>query len=141
MDSPSASIRAWAQRLLTVEAANKSESDADGLAVLRVFEKLRASLTQFVGADGFTALLRRALVLARADVPSLQTAEITPDGRLEGLQEPAVDARKDVEAATAITAHLLALLVTFVGEPLTLRLMRNVWPDESSPTIVESEDF
>jgi len=141
MDSPSAPIRAWAQRLLTVEAANKSESDADGNEVLRVFEKLRISLTQFVGADGFTALLRRALVLARAEFPSLQTAKITPDGRLEGLEEPAVDARKHVEAATAITAHLLALLVTFVGEPLTLRLMRNVWPDESNPTIIESEDL
>jgi hypothetical protein len=127
--------------LLTLEAANKSESDADGKEVPRVFEKLRASLTEFVGEDGFTALLRRALVLARADVPSLQTAEITPDGRLEGLQEPAAGARKDVEAATAITSHLLGLLVTFVGEAITLRLVRNVWPDESSPTIIESEDL
>ena len=140
MDSPSASIRAWAQRLLAMETANKPISDADGHEMLRVLEKLRVSLTQFVGADGFTALLRRALALARSDFPSLQTAKVTPDGRLEGIEEP-IDAKKDVEAATAITAHLLGLLVTFIGEPLTLRLMRDVWPDESSPTIVESEDF
>ncbi len=36
-----------------------------------------------------------------------------------------------VEAAVAITAHLLGLLVTFIGEPLTLRLVREAWPDAS----------
>lgn len=141
MDSPSASIRAWAQRLLTVEAANKCVSDADAHEVTRVFEKLRVSLTQLVGADGFTALLRRSLALARADCPSLQTVEVTSDGRLEGIEERDVDAKKDVEAATAITAHLLGLLVTFIGEPLTFRLICEVWPDKSSLIIVESEDF
>ena len=35
------------------------------------------------------------------------------------------------EAAVAITAHLLGLLVTFIGEPLTLRLVREAWPDAS----------
>jgi hypothetical protein len=28
-------------------------------------------------------------------------------------------------------AHLLDLLVTFIGAPLTLRLLRNKWPDAS----------
>ena len=141
MDSPSASIRAWAQRLLALEAANKSASDAHGREMLRVFEKLRTSLTQFVGADGFTALMRHALALARTEVPSLKTAKVTPEGRLEGIGEHAADAKNDAEAATAITAHLLALLVTFIGEPLTLRLMRDVWLDQSSRTTIESEDF
>jgi hypothetical protein len=141
MDSPSASIRACAHRLLALEAANKSASDTDRHELLRVFEKLRIALTQFVGADGFTALMRRALALARAEVPSLQPAKITPEGRLEGIEEHAADAKNDAEAATAITAHLLALLVTFIGEPLTLRLMRDVWPDESGPTTTESEEL
>ena len=43
--------------------------------MLRVFERLRISLTQFIGADGFTALMRRSLALARSEVPSLQTAK------------------------------------------------------------------
>lgn len=129
MNSPSASIRVWAGRLLAVEAANRSASDAQVHEAVRVSEKLRISLAQFVGADGFTALLRRALVLARADVPLLQSAKVTPDGRLEGMQEAAADAGTDVEAATAITEHVLALLVVFIGESLTLRLMREAWPD------------
>ena len=30
-----------------------------------------------------------------------------------------------------VVAHLLGLLVTFIGEPLTLRLVRDAWPDAS----------
>lgn len=33
------------------------------------------------------------------------------------------------EAAVAITAHLLGLLVAFIGVPLTVRLLRESWPD------------
>ena len=141
MDSPSVSIRAWAQRLLASEAASKSASDTDRLDLLRVSEKLRIALTQFVGPDGFTALMRRALALGRTEVPSLQTVRVTPEGRLEGIEEHFADVKNDSEAAIAITAHLLALLVTFIGEPLALRLMRDVWPDESNRTTGESEDF
>jgi hypothetical protein len=140
MATTSASIRAWAERLLVAEAANQLAFDDHGIDVVRVCDKLRASLTQFVGPDGFTALLRRALALARVDVPSLQGAEITADGHLAGLEEFGADAKDHVEAATAITAHLLGLLVTFIGEPLTLNLMRDSFPDTSGPTISETED-
>jgi len=51
-----------------------------------------------------------------------------------------VDEGKGVEAAIAITAHLLGLLVTFIGESLALRLMGDAWPGTSSGTIGESED-
>ena len=139
-------MRDWARRLLASEAANKSGSDPDGRESVRVFEKLRGSLTRFVGPDGFTALMRRALALARAEAPSLQNAKVTADGRLEGIEEQTLDAQNNVaqnnvEAAIAMTAHLLALLVTFIGEPLTLRLMRDVWPDEPNRTTTESEDL
>ena len=33
------------------------------------------------------------------------------------------------DAPVAIIAHLLGLLMTFIGEPLTLRLVREAWPD------------
>ena len=108
--------------------------------MLGVFERMRIPLTQFVGAEGFTALMRRSLALARSEVPSLQTAKVNAEGRLEGIEEHAVRA-KNIEAATVITAHLLGLLVTFIGEPLTLRLMRDVLPDESSRTNIDTEDL
>jgi hypothetical protein len=141
MDSPPSSIRAWAQRLQAGEAKNKSSPQADSRELTLVFEKLRISVTQFIGADGFTALMRRALVLARRELPSLETAKVTPEGRLQGIGEHATDAKTDSESAIAITAHVLALLVAFIGEPLTLRLMRDVWPDESNRTTIEPEDL
>ena len=76
-----------------------------------------------------TSAARRAL--ARAEVPSLKNVRVTASGRLEGVTEFITDAGTDVQAATAITEHLLELLVNFVGEPLTLRLLRDAWPDES----------
>jgi hypothetical protein len=138
VNSSSPSIRVWAERLLAVEAANPSGPVA-GPEVVRVCERLRVSLAQFVGADGFTALLRRALALARVEVPSLQTARVTSDGRLEGIEEAGGEAGSDAEAAITITAHFLGLLVTFVGQSLARRLMRKAFPDTSEMT--KSEDL
>ena len=122
-------MRDLARRLL---AASQSASDPQVHEAVLVSDKLRISLTRFAGADGFTSLLRRALALARAEVPSLQSVKVGADGRLEGFELLAAQTGMDVAAAAAaITAHLLGLLVTFIGEPLTLALVREAWPDIS----------
>ena len=130
MGIPSASTRVLAQRLLALEAATESAADTRANEAVRVCEKLRVALTRFAGADGFTALLRRSLALARTEVPALQTEKFKPDGCLEELAALA-DAETGLQAAASITAHLLGLLVTFIGESLTLRLVREAWPDAS----------
>ena len=131
MVTPSPSVRTLAESLLAAEAANNGVDPKVHEAV-RVIEKLRISLTRFAGPEGFASLLRRALALAGAEVPSVRTLTIKPGGSLEGLQELAADApHGGRDAAVVITAHLLALLVTFVGEPLTLRLVREAWPGTS----------
>jgi hypothetical protein len=57
---------------------------------------------------------------------------LDPDGSLAGLESVASDtAGGGPEAAVGIIAHLLGLLETFIGEPLTLRLVREAWPDVS----------
>ena len=122
-------MRDLARRLLALEAARVSPTDAH--ESVRVFEKLRISLVTFAGADGFMALLRRAVVLARSEFPSLKQVKIDADGHVEDLaQGGAAAVNLSTEAAAAITAHLLELLATFIGEPLTLRLLREIWPDE-----------
>ena len=119
-----------ARRLVALEAA--SATDAPAHEALQVCEKLRISLTRFAGLDSFTALLRRALALARTDVPVLQSVTVTADGQFQGTEEIGSAAGDvSVQAATAITAHLLGLLATFIGEPLTLRLVREAWPEAS----------
>ena len=129
MDNPSASMHDLAQRLLALEASNPTAMDGDKHEAVRVCEKLRISVIRFAGADSSTALLRRALALARSDVPALQKVNVTRDGHLEGLEDVAPRSGKvGTEAALSITAHLLGLLATFLGEPLTVRLVREGWP-------------
>ena len=125
MDMPSPSVRDLARRLLALEAASPTATDASAHEASQVCAKLQISLIRFSGPDGFSALMRRALALARTDVALLQSVKLTADGRLEGLDQVGTD------GAIAITAHLLGLLATFIGEPLTLRLVREAWPDAS----------
>ena len=124
-------MRDLARRLL---AASHTVSDPHVHEAVLVSDKLRMSLTRFAGVDGFVSLQRRALVLASADVPALQRVKVGEDGRLEGFEQLAAvtgtgAAAAAAAAAAAITAHLLGLLVTFIGEPLTLRLERATRPD------------
>ena len=119
-------MRDIARRLL---AASQTVSDPHVPEAVLVSDRLRASLTRFAGADGFTSLLRRALALARAEVPSLQSVKVGADGHLEGFEQLAADTGMDV--AAAVTTQLLGLLVTFIGEALTLALVREAWPDIS----------
>ena len=117
-------MRDLARRLL---AASQTAGGPHVHEVVLVSDKLRISLTRFAGVDGFTSLQRRALVLARAEVPSLQSVNVGEDGRLEGFEQLAADTGTGA-AAAAVTAHLLGLLVTFIGKPLTLTLVREAWP-------------
>ena len=141
MQVPSPSVQSWARRLLAAEAAKEAGLDSPGTGVMRVTGKLRVSLTQFVGADGFAALMGRALALSRREgLPSLQNARVAADGSLDGIENAPVDTEEDREAAIAITANLLWLLVTFIGEPLTLRLVSETFPAASDRTKAETED-
>ena len=129
MDRPSSALRDLAGRLL---AASQTGTGPHVEATVLVSERLRISLTKFAGSAGFESLLRRALVLASADVPALRSVKIGAGGRLEGFGQFAADqgaGAAEVEAAVAVTAHLLELMITFIGEPLTLRLVGEAWPD------------
>ncbi|MGI8835894.1 MAG: hypothetical protein ACR2H4_04555 [Pyrinomonadaceae bacterium] len=131
METQFSLMRDLSRRLL---AASQTASDSHVHEAAVVSEKLRIPLTRFAGAEGFASLLRRALVLALAEEPSLQSLKVGPEGRLEGFEELAAatsTAESGSKAAVAITAHLLSLLSTFIGEPLTLRLIREAWPDTS----------
>lgn len=131
METQISLMRDLSRRLL---AASQTASDSHLHDATVVSEKLRIPLTRFAGAEGFASLLRRALVLAGAEVPSLQSVKVGPEGRLEGFEQLAAATGTDAggsEAAVAITTHLLSLLSTFIGNPLTLRLIREAWPDTS----------
>ncbi len=131
MPSPSSATRDLARRLLS---ASRNGSGADVHHAAVVTERLRALLTSLVGVEGCASLLRRALTLAGEEVPSLRSVEVCKDGRFEecasiaAAVRPAEASPRD-EAAVAVAAHLLWLLITFIGEGVTMRLVRQTWPD------------
>ncbi|MBA3513782.1 MAG: hypothetical protein H0T77_05345 [Pyrinomonadaceae bacterium] len=126
-------IQDLARRLLAFEAAHDNSSDARAGVTVQVIEELRVHLIRFAGVDGFRSLLSRALTLAKAEVPSLNIVQVRADGSLEGFD--GIVQRQEAGAAwqagIVLVAHLLELLVTFIGAPLTLRLVRDKWPDAS----------
>lgn len=59
----------------------------------------------------------------------METLQVTPNGSLTGdlleSQEPSAESGMHAEI---LVAHLLGLLITFIGRPLTLRFVEDIWP-------------
>jgi hypothetical protein len=123
--------RHLAQRLLDYEAVADKNSEPTESTAFRVFAKLRRPLITLAGVAGFRSLLSRALMLARAEAPSLSAVQIAADGSLKGLDELASLADKEQarNEGAILLAQLIGLLLTFIGEGLTLRLVQGEWPE------------
>jgi len=136
-------MRDLAQRLLAYEAdADKSSRPMESVT-LRTYEKLRQCLVAFAGEAGFQSIAARALMIAQVEVPSLCAVQVTANGTLQRLDdvEPQTKIDKDQsgyqksgedppsEEGTILIACVLGLLLIFLGEALTLSLLRNEWPD------------
>ncbi len=123
--------RQLAQRLLTYEAVTGENSEPAEPAAFRVCAKLRRPLITLAGVAGFRSLLSRALTLARAEATSLSAVQVAADGSVKGLDELAAQTGKEQasDGGAILIAQLLGLLLTFIGEGLTLRLVQDVWPE------------
>ncbi len=121
--------------MIALEAARDEPPATGGREAVRVCEKLRLPLARLAGVEGFRSLMSRALALAKAEVSSLAAVQVRADGSLEGLDGagPDRDAGAGGKGGAVVVAQLLGLLVTFIGEPLTLRLVRDAWPDAPVP--------
>ena len=128
-------MRDLAQRLLSYEASAGNSSEPVESTTLRVYQKLRQSLGELAGSAGFHALASRALTLARSEVPSLSAVQVGTDGNLEGMSamEPSIKVEQDRvhEGGVILISRLLGLLLIFLGEALTLSLLRDAWPGAS----------
>jgi len=134
MNRATPQLRDFAKRLIAYEGTrnkssrNKSSETKNPLPVL--IDELRPYLATLMGSIGFRALLARALALATAEVPWLSTVQIEADGTWGGLEELDIQADRDelAKGSLILLAQLLGLLVAFIGETLTLQLVREVWP-------------
>jgi hypothetical protein len=138
-------MRDLAHRLLAYEAVATKTPEPLESATLRVYEKLRHGLSEFAGTATFHSLASRALAMARSEIPSLRVVQVSADGELKGLGQglgqglsefgPHIDLEQDGasdqrtgEEGIVVIARLLGLLRIFLGEALTLSLLRNTWP-------------
>ena len=129
MRTASSESQNLARQLLAFEATQIGAPDEHVGATVRVIEKLRLRIIKLAGVDGFRSLLSRSLTLARAEAPCLHQVHVSASGSLEGFDSE--DNQAAGHAGRVLVAHLLALLMTFIGESLTLRLVRESWPEAS----------
>jgi hypothetical protein len=113
--------REIARQLLAYESDERGTSVTVPAAV-QVCDKLRQPLSTLMGRAAFQSLIGRALTLAKREAGNLEDVKIKDNGSLEGLSGGADG------AGLVIVASLVALLLTFIGQPLTLRLLHDVWP-------------
>jgi hypothetical protein len=133
--SPAAPV--LARRVLRHEAGGRAEPAALAEAAERADARLRGRLASLIGPTGYTTLVARAVHLAQAEAPALERVTVDAlatgaEGALHGLREFA-RASGDAGAAeaglSAILAHVIGLLITFIGEDLALRLIHDAWPE------------
>lgn len=133
-------MRDLARCLLVYEANTGATSESMEPATIRVYENLRLRLGELAGVAAFESLASRALILAKAEVPNLSKVRVSADGSLQGLmtfssQTEMVKNRAGEfnvgEGEIVLIASLLGLLHIFIGEALTVTLLRDAWPVEA----------
>lgn len=124
-----------AQRSLARWLLQQDVTPEDGRAVAesaaRAWDKLSPRLAHIFTVAGSRGLAKRAIFLAQRDFPLLRGAqgEFGLDGLSSAIGE--LDKSEAEQVAEAVLANIIALTVTFIGEDLSLRAMRDVWPDAS----------
>ncbi len=123
-------MRDVAKLLSAYEARGNKSAETKPAATFPVNDKLRPHLATLVGNAGYRALQARAIALAGAEVQWVRGLHVNAGGTLDGLEEIHAKLGADdfIKGRVALVAELLGLLVAFVGESLTLRLVQEIWP-------------
>jgi hypothetical protein len=101
---------------------------------MRGCERLRVPLTKLVGTAGFSALVARSQALATREVPSLKRPRASGalgKSRQDQIQRKVGAGEAGEDGGEIQLAVMLGLLVTFIGESITMILVREAWPDVS----------
>jgi hypothetical protein len=119
--------------LMAKETGTTMETAGVADAAERVCYKLCSRVSHLVTPAGSQALLSRALYLSRPDSQCLERlrAGTLPGPALGGLHvlRGELEVGQMKMGLVAVVATLLDLLVGFIGEDLTMRLVREIWPD------------
>jgi len=129
-------MRTFALNLVTCETRGKKLSaKTRNLVAFQACDKLNVQLAALTGKAGSRALLSRALALAAMEVHWLGEVQLAADGSLQGLAEfeTQLGEKKMTEGGVVLLAQLLGLLVAFIGEAVTWRMLQDIWPQLPPP--------
>jgi hypothetical protein len=135
MGRPSATQVETAKRLLANEGNSGRSSKECAAAAWLVYEKFTARLAPLVGAAGVQALFVRSAKLAQAESVCL-TEVATPEGMTKlGACLQTLRPAEATEVAAVLFGTFLDLVTTFIGERLTVVVLRSAWPtiEETAP--------
>jgi hypothetical protein len=116
-------------RALSQRAGNQAGSAAIAAAALALHIELAACLSRIVGGAGVDAISRRCVLLTQREFPwlRLELGEPTFAAASRALERQPAAAATD--AAVALLDCFCLLLTNFIGAGLTMRLLRQAWPD------------
>jgi hypothetical protein len=141
MNKPSATQVNRAKRVLAQEGDAGRSSEECAAASWRVYEKLNARLAPLLGSAGVEALFVRSAKLAQAQFGSL--AQVATPGGMKSLGAAlqALDPAAATEVAAALFGTFLELMNTFIGDRLTVLILRSAWPtiEDKAPTETNNE--
>lgn len=126
--------------LIAQQARGKPAPTSSSPAAFAICERLRPLLATLMGNAGFHTLLSRALAVAAPEIAWLRTVRVNAGGSLEWLvgAEAPPDAEEAVAGGGVLIAQLLGLLAAFIGENLTIRMIRETWPELSYDGLIFS---
>jgi hypothetical protein len=123
-----------ARRILDHEGGASLEPAANALEL--ACGRLNFHLAELLGAGGVAALTKRALHLAQREQPVLATVDLTVGSAacFSNLAQSLADCSDEeaFAAATAVLAHIIALLIMLLGEELGTRPIQKLWPNVTS---------
>ena len=122
-----------ARHLLRSEAGDHPSPEELAAVTAEAYTRLRARLAVFLGQQGFDALWRRAIHLARRefhawdDAAGEEPSPTLPPGLYGAMLGG--DAAEAHARLIAAFSSFIALLFTFIGEDLGVRLIHQAWLD------------
>jgi len=124
-----------ARSILASEVGHATSAEQIATSVTRTCEKLVDHLTPVLGELGIRTLFARSVTLTRATDSWLAIPGTAPsEARWAGLRASIATQPPDaaIEGSVALLANFMGILGRFIGDGLTARLLRDLWPDAFS---------
>ena len=131
-------FRDLARRLLDHERGGRDTPVELVPAMEGAFRRLYEHMHNLIGQAGIQALLARAAHLTRTEARWIEsiTIHVEPILTLTGLAErvESEGAAEVFEGLELLLANIIGLLCTFIGDSLTMLLIRRIWPEVALET-------